>query len=153
MASSASLKCSSCGRDDFKYKRSLVKHERFNCHAKRKTMGDIENKSELKVMKLSKEETKIVISDENDNSPSTTCNNCQHDFSKSSNQKRHNCLLAPMYDTEIPVITLLSEKDAKQFKADHVGNTFAQVANTCLLTKVAVKGVFPFIFPKSGTLK
>ena len=67
MASSASLKCSSCGRDDFKYKRSLVKHERFNCHAKRKTMGDIENKSELKVMKLSKEETKIVISDENDN--------------------------------------------------------------------------------------
>ena len=63
MASSASLKCSSCGRDDFKYKRSLVKHERFNCHAKRKTMGDIENKSELKVMKLSKEETKIVISD------------------------------------------------------------------------------------------
>ena len=125
-ASKGNLQCEVCHLDGITTKSSLKRHQRFYC----KGAADVVPQpltTDVKVVKVSEEEVIVSTEEGAEESSSSYCVHCCHDFHNASNANKHSCPLAPDLDPDIPVLRLLARSDSEQFKLDHRGNTLAQV--------------------------
>ena len=131
VASKGNLQCEVCHLDGFSNKSSLKRHQRFYCKGA-SVCADVKQQqqpltTDVKVVAVSEEEVIMSTAEGAEESSSSYCVHCCHDFQRAFNADQHSCPLAPDLDPDIPVLRLLSRSDAEQFKLDHRGNTMAQV--------------------------
>jgi len=147
VASKGNLRCEVCHLDGISTKSNLKRHQRFYCKGAVDVTPQQPLTTDVKVVAVSEEEVIMSTAEGAEESSPSYCVHCCHDFQRAFNVDQHSCPLAPDLDPDIPVFKLLSRSNTEQFKLDHRGNTMAQVARTCLSAKVAVQGLFPYLFP------
>ena len=127
VASKGNLQCEMCHLDGISTKSSLKRHQRFYCKGAVDVTPQQPLTTDVKVVAVSEEEVIMSTAEGAEESSSSYCVHCCHDFQRAFNADQHSCPLAPDLDPDIPVLRLLSRSDTEQFKLDHRGNTMAQV--------------------------
>ena len=143
VASKGNLRCEVCHLDGISTKSNLKRHQRFYCKGAVDVTPQQPLTTDVKVVAVSEEEVIMSTAEGAEESSSSYCVHCCHDFQRAFNADQHSCPLAPDLDPDIPVFRLLSRSDTEQFKLDHRGNTMAQVGE---ISYTICKTVFSSLF-------